>query len=319
MSRLPSIREIDESSSGWSYYLCARKELRTGRGGADFLSLVLQDVSGQIDAKVFEDVATLEQEFEAGEFVKVQGRANRHRDKLELMIEKIRRVNPVQDRLDGFREEDCILCAPRPIDDMWQELEGRVARVGNPWVRQLLTRLLERHGDRLRIWPAALTVHHAYRGGLLEHVLKLAEVGELLAGAYAADNDLLLAGAVLHDLGKVEELQYDQATSYSTRGNLIGHITLGVMMVRDAARQIDGFPEDLQTRIEHLIVSHHGAREHGSPVEPMSVEAFIFSAMDDLDATLNQIRRHVRDDRGDGDFTAYYPRLGRVLLKPSGR
>jgi 3'-5' exoribonuclease len=319
MSRLPSIREIDESSSGWSYYLCARKELRTGRGGADFLSLVLQDVSGQIDAKVFEDVATLEQEFEAGEFVKVQGRANRHRDKLELMIEKIRRVNPVQDRLDGFREEDCILCAPRPIDEMWQELEGRVARVGNPWVRQLLTRLLERHGDRLRIWPAALTVHHAYRGGLLEHVLKLAEVGELLAGAYAADNDLLLAGALLHDLGKVEELQYDQATSYSTRGNLIGHITLGVMMVRDAARQIDGFPEDLQTRIEHLIVSHHGAREHGSPVEPMSVEAFIFSAMDDLDATLNQIRRHVRDDRGDGDFTAYYPRLGRVLLKPSGR
>jgi 3'-5' exoribonuclease len=319
MSRLPSIRELDESSSGWSFFLCARKELRTGRGGDDFLSVVLQDASGQIEAKVFTDVATLAEEFEAGEFVKVQGRTNRHRDKLELMIERIRRINPEQDRLDGFREEDCILSAPRPIDEMWQELQGRVARAANPWVRQLLTALLERHGDRLRIWPAALTVHHAYRGGLLEHVLKLAEVGELLAGAYAADADMLLVGAVLHDLGKVEELQYDGATSYSTRGNLIGHITLGVMMVRDAARQIDGFPQDLQTRIEHLIVSHHGAREHGSPVEPMSVEAFIFSAMDDLDATLNQIRRHVRDDRGDGDFTAYYPRLGRVLLKPSGR
>ena len=90
-------------------------------------------------------------------------------------------------------------------------------------------------------------------------------------------------------------------------------------MVREAARQIDGFPEDLQTRIEHVVVSHHGAREHGSPVEPMSVEAFIFSAMDDLDATLNQVRRHVQEDRGDGAFTAYNPRLGRVLLKPSGR
>lgn len=319
MSRLPSISELTESSSGWSFYLCARKELRTGRGGADFLSLVLQDVSGQMGAKVFEDVAALAQEFDAGEFVKVQGRGNRHRDKLELVVEKIRRVNPVQDRLDGFMEEDCILCAPRPIEDMWLELQGRVARVANPWVRELLTRLLDRHGERLRIWPAALTVHHAYRGGLLEHVLKLAEVGELLGGAYGADTDLLLAGAVLHDLGKVEELRYAGATSYSTRGNLIGHITLGVVMVRDAARQIDGFPEDLQTRIEHLIVSHHGAREHGSPVEPMSVEAFIFSAMDDLDATLNQIRRHVQDDRGEGDFTAYHPRLGRVLLKPSGR
>ena len=124
---------------------------------------------------------------------------------------------------------------------------------------------------------------------------------------------------MLHDLGKLEELSYDGATSYSTRGNLIGHITLGVQMVRDAARQIEGFPEDLQTRIEHLIVSHHGAREHGSPVEPMSVEAFIFSAIDDLDATLHQVRRHVQDDRGDGDFTAYHPRLGRVLLKPVGR
>ena len=106
--------------------------------------------------------------------------------------------------------------------------------------------------------------------------MKLAEVGEVLARAYDADPDLLLTAAVLHDLGKLEELSYDGATSYSTRGNLIGHITLGVQMVRTAIEQIDGFPPDLQTRIEHLIVSHHGAREHGSPIEPMSVEAFVF-------------------------------------------
>ena len=143
---------------------------------------------------MFEDVTSLEQEFEAGEFVKVQGRGNRHREKLELVLEKIRRVNAVQDRLDGFREEECIPCAPRPVDEMWQELLGRVARADNPWVRQLLTRVLATHGDRLRVWPAALTVHHAYRGGLLEHVVKLAEVGELLAGRYGADADLLLAG-----------------------------------------------------------------------------------------------------------------------------
>ena len=319
MSRLPSIDKLDESSAGWSFFLCARKEIRTGRDGGTFLSIVLQDVSGQIDAKVFEDVAALEQEFEAGEFVKVQGRGNRHRERLELVLEKIRRVNAAQDRLDGFREEECVPCSPRPVDDMWRELEARVARAGNPWLRQLLTRVLVQHRERLRVWPAALTVHHAYRSGLLEHVVKLAEVGELLARAYDADADLLLAAAVLHDLGKLDELTYDGATAYTTRGNLIGHITLGVQLMRDAARQIQGFPDDLQTRIEHLIVSHHGAREHGSPVEPMSVEAFIFSAMDDLDATLHQVRRHVQDDRRDGDFTAYHPRLGRVLLKPGVR
>lgn len=209
--------------------------------------------------------------------------------------------------------------APRPVEEMWIELQSRVARVGNLWVRQLLERMLDRHGDRLRIWPAALMVHHAYRGGLLEHVLKLAEVGDALATAYGADADLILAGAVLHDVGKIEELRYDEATSYTTRGNLIGHITIGVILVRDAARTIEGFPDDLLTRIEHLIVSHHGARELGSPVEPMTVEAFILSSIDDLDATLHQFRRHVEIDAGEGKFTAFHPRLRRVLLKPSGR
>ena len=216
-------------------------------------------------------------------------------------------------------DRQTISSPPRPLDEMWSALQSRVARVGNTWVRQLLSAILDRHGERLRIWPAALMVHHAYRGGLLEHVLKLVEAGDAMAAAYGADADLLLAGAVLHDIGKIEELRYDEATSYSTRGNLIGHITIGVMMVRDAARAIEGFPEDILTRIEHLILSHHGARELGSPVEPMTEEAFILSSIDDLDATLHQFRRHVHDDSGEGEFTAYHPRLRRVLFKPSGR
>jgi 3'-5' exoribonuclease len=216
-------------------------------------------------------------------------------------------------------DQKAIPNAQRPLDEMWSELQSRVARVGNTWVRQLLAAILDRHGDRLRVWPAALMVHHAYRGGLLEHVLKLAEAGDAMAAAYSADADLIFAGAVLHDIGKIEELRYEEETSYSKRGNLIGHITMGVIMVRDAARTIEGFPEDILTRIEHLIVSHHGARELGSPVEPMTEEAFILSSIDDLDATLHQFRRHVHDDSGEGEFTTYHPRLRRVLLKPSGR
>jgi 3'-5' exoribonuclease len=319
MSRLPSIAELNESSSGWGFYLCARKEVRAGRDGVDVLTVALQDASGTIAGRVSGNVDVLRHEFEPGEFVKVDARGSLHHHKLELVVDAIRRVDPAHDRRDGFREEDCIPSAPRPIDEMWQELQSRVGRVADPWVRRLLTAILARHRDRLRLWPAALTVHHAYRGGLLEHILKLAEAGEALAVAYRADADLLLAGAILHDLGKVEELSYDGVTSYSRTGNLLGHITIGVTMVREEVRGIEGFPEDLRTRIEHLIVSHHGERELGSPVEPMTEEAFILSAIDDLDATLHQFRRHVREDRGEGDFTAYHPRLRRVLLKPAGR
>jgi 3'-5' exoribonuclease len=318
VSRLPSIAGLDESSAGWGFYLCARKETRTSRDG-EFLSLVLQDRSGQISAKIFEDVDRMRDEFNEGEFVRVHGHGRRDRQRLELIIDQIRRVDADHDRSDGFREEDCIPSAPRAIEDMWQELQDRIARVENPWIRRLLTTLVEQHAERLRVWPAAVVVHHAYRGGLLEHILKLAEIGELIATAYAADADLVIAGAIVHDLGKLEELNYDGAASYSRTGNLLGHITLGTMMIRAAAQTIDGFPEELRARIEHLVVSHHGARELGSPVEPMTEEAFILSSIDDLDARLHQVRRHVRDDGGEGEFTAYHPRLKRVLFKPSGR
>ena len=183
----------------------------------------------------------------------------------------------------------------------------------------MLELVVERYGDRLRIWPAALLVHHAYRGGLLEHILTIAEAGTALAASYGADADLIVAGAVLHDIGKLEELRYDGVTTYSRRGNLVGHITVGVQMVHQLVESIEGFPDELRVRIEHLIVSHHGERELGSPIEPMTEEAFILSAIDQLDAQLHQFRRHVAEDVNRGEFTAFHPRFRRVLLKPGGR
>jgi 3'-5' exoribonuclease len=168
---------------------------------------------------------------------------------------------------------------------------------------------------QLRMWPAAQIIHHAYRGGFLEHILTMARVGLSLAREYGAEADLVVAGALLHDIGKLKELDYDTATSYSREGRLVGHITLGVLMVRDAAGEIAGFPSDLLTEIEHLILSHHGSTDLGSPVEPMTVEAFILATVDNLDATINQVRQAIQDDPGDAEFTAYHRRLGRVLWK----
>lgn len=315
MTQLPKIAELVGASNGWGYFLCARKELRSGKSG-NYLALVLQDISGEIKAKVFQDVDQLKDEFDAGEFVKIQARGNLFNQRLELVIDKIRRVHAQRDALEGFREEDCIPCAPRPLDEMWQELEAHVARVSSPPVRELLTRIITRESDRLRIWPAAQAVHHAYRGGLLEHVLKILDSVIFLADAYGANRDVLVAGAILHDIGKLEELSYGVTTEYSVQGNLIGHITIGAGMVRDVAREIPDFPPDLLLQIEHLILSHHGQRAMGSPVEPMTVEAFILSAVDDLDARIHQVRKHIEADDTDGPFTAYHRRLERVLYKP---
>jgi 3'-5' exoribonuclease len=319
MNRLPRILDLQADSAGWGFYLCAGKELRSGRGG-DVLTVVLQDSSGQIRGNIFQDVELLKEEFDCGEFVKVLGKTSTYRQRLELVIEKIRRVHPERDRLDGFREEDCIPSAPRPVGEMWTELAALVEReVADRWIRDLLQGILDENRDRLLVWPAAQSVHHAYRGGLLEHVLQISQLVVMLGRAYAADVSLLVAGAVLHDVGKLEELDYDGVTQYSTAGNLLGHITLGAQLVRRTVDRMPGFPRELALQIEHLVLSHHGAREFGSPVEPMTVEAFILAAVDDLDAKVHQVRRHVAADDGEGEFTSYHPRLRRVLFKPSGR
>ena len=158
--------------------------------------------------------------------------------------------------------------------------------------------------------------HHAYRGGFLEHITKMAEVGRYLARSYGASEDLVLAGVVLHDIGKLHELAYEGGQGTYTRdGNLVGHIVLGIIMAREAINGISGFPEELRSQVEHLIASHHGVREHGSPVEPKTIEAFILATVDELDAKLNQVRRAIAEDASDDEFTGWNKRLGRVLYK----
>ena len=316
MARLPKISDLTPNLNGWGFFLCTRKDVRAGRTGNEYLEVSLQDVSGEVKAKVFQDVDVAKLEFDAGEFVKVQGRSNLYQGRLEIILDKIRRVIPDRDALDGFREDECIRCAPRPVDEMWAELQARIDSVQDPILRSLLLTMVARNADRLRIWPAARTVHHAYRSGLLEHILKIMTVSEFLAGQYGARQDLLIAGALLHDIGKLQELSYETATDYTLEGNLVGHIVIGVGMLRDAVREQGNVPDELVILLEHLILSHHGALELGSPVKPMTLEAYILAAVDDLDAKLHQVQRHLDEDDSPGRFTSMNRRLDRSLLKP---
>ena len=313
-SRLPKIRGLTPEVDGWGFFLCSQKDVRQGRGGDLFISMSLQDRTGAVRARIANEVARFREEFDTGDFVKVHGRTELFNGRVQLVVDNIRRVNPDQDTGQGFREEDCVLCATRPIEEMWRELDQLVLHVRDPFVRELLQRITTQYAEKLRVWPAALTVHHAYRSGYLEHILSVARSALTLGAAYGADQDLLTAGALLHDIGKLEELEYDRSTSYTRDGNLVGHVTLGVMMVRAAIAAIPGFPDLLRTQIEHLIVSHHGHKEFGAPVEPMTIEAMILSAADDLDAKINQVKQALAEE-GDGEFTAYHSRLGRVLWR----
>jgi 3'-5' exoribonuclease len=319
--RLPGISAFGANTAGWGYFLCTDKALRTGRTGENYLSLTLADATGDVAGRVFENVERLSEEFDAGEFVKVQGRVNVFNGRMQFHVESIRRVMTgpdSQDRRDGFREELLLASAPRPIDEMWAELQRTIADIGDPYLRELLTAITSAHEANLRIWPAARAVHHAYRGGFLEHILTMARAGRLLADLYGANADLVVTGALLHDIGKLQELEYGTTTTYTRDGNLIGHITLGAILVHDACRAIREFPESLRSHVLHLIASHHGQREHGSPVEPLSLEAFILASVDELDARVNQIKRAIGGDESSAEFTAYHSRLGRVLWKGDG-
>ena len=316
MNRLPRLAALTAEDAGWGFLLCTYKEVRAGRNGSEFLILGVQDNSGQTTAKVFTDIERFRQDVDPGDFIRVEGRGSVYNGQVQLVLATLRRVNPDQDRLQGFREDDCILSAARPVEEMWAELMQQVQEVRDANLRVLLTRIVADNEAQLRVWPAAQQIHHAYRSGFLEHITKMAEVGRLIARAYGASEDLVFAGVVLHDIGKLQELAYTGGSaSYTRDGNLVGHIALGLMLVRETANGISGFPHDLRAQVEHLVASHHGTREFGSPVEPKTVEAFILSAVDDLDAKINQVRRAVREDPGQEEFTAWHKRLGRVLYK----
>ena len=315
MQRLPQLNALTAEADGWGYFLCTYKELRPVRSG-EILLFTLQDATGQIPAKLMDDVDRFKDEFDAGEFVRVEARSTTFQGQAQLAVSHIRRVNPPQDRLQGFREDDCVLSAPRSADEMWAELKTHLQSVRDPHIRVLLNRIVTDHEAELREWPAAQSIHHAYRGGLLEHKLKMAEVGRLLARTYEANEDIVLAGALLHDIGKLQELQYEPGGAiYSRDGNLVGHIGLGLIMVREAINGISGFPPELRAQIEHLIVSHHGTRDHGSPVEPRTVEGFILAMVDELDTRIHQVRRAIHEDSTNDEFTAWHKRLGRVFYK----
>lgn len=308
------VTELSPDRPVRSSFLVQTKERKIASNGNAYLDLELRDSSGSIKAKLW-DCDRWKLDFEADDVVRVEGQLEEYRGAAQLKIRKIEKCSSEEiDLRDYFPR------SARDPEEMYAKLLERVARIPEGPLRQLLLAVT---GDaniapRFKLAPAATAFHHAYLGGLLEHVLSLVELGDQVCDHYPAlDRDLVLAGLVLHDLGKLEELSYERGFHYTTRGQLIGHITIGLELVQSKMRAIPDFPAPLKDRIEHVILSHHGKFEFGSPKEPAFPEALVVHYLDDLDSKLQSMSaQYAAENDREGDFTSRNRALGRELLKP---
>jgi len=307
------VSNLQDGQTVTTHFLVCEKEIRSTREGKAYLRLELGDATGRVEARMWDKFDQMAAGFERDDFVKVQARVENYRNKIQLAIEKIRRAEENEvDPTDFFAHTN------ENVDELYAKLLEVVASVGNPWLRRLLESVV---GDpeivpRLKRAPAAKVMHHAYYGGLLEHVLSLCGLCRLVLTHYPeADGDLLLSGAVLHDVGKLKELSYERALGYTDEGQLLGHILIEYESVSKKIDAIDGFPPALKTLVQHMLISHHGQYEFGSPKLPMFREALMLHYLDDLDSKMGAMRSALESDQGEGNWTAYNGALERRLLR----
>ena len=310
----PLVRELKPNETATAVFLVHSKEIRQKRTGEPYLSLLLGDRSGEIDAKMWDNVAEVMDTFDRDSFVKIRGLMQLYNNRSQITIHKLRRV---EDTEVDFR--DFFPASQRDPETMWSELGGIVTGIGNPYIRQLLEAFLNDPdiAARYRVAPAAKTIHHAFRSGLLEHVLSLCALAKFAAAHYpSVDPDLLLAGCVLHDIGKIYELTYERGFGYSAEGQLLGHITIAIRMLAEKVRTIPDFPVELRNLLEHLILSHHGQLDFGSPKVPVFPEALLLHYLDDLDSKMECMRALIeKDPLSETNFTPYSTTLERVALR----
>jgi 3'-5' exoribonuclease len=308
------VNQLEPNQTITDCFLVQSKEVREKKTGEPYLSLLLSDKSGRIDAKMWDNVVEVLDAFDRDDFVKVKGLVQLHQNRPQITIHKIRKV---EDREVDFG--DYFPCSTRDAEEMWRELMAIAAAVKNTHIRTLLQSFLEDEeiAARYKRAPAAKSIHHAYLGGLLEHVLSLCNLSRAVASQYPQiDLDLLIAGAVLHDVGKIYELTFDRGFGYSSDGQLLGHIPMAFRMIGDKTCKLPGFPDGIRTLIEHIVLSHHGHLEFGSPKVPLFAEAMLFHYLDDLDSKMECMRAMVENDKqSTGNFTPYSHSLERAVLK----
>jgi 3'-5' exoribonuclease len=295
-------------------FLVLNKDIRQKKTGEPYLSLHLADRTGEIEAKMWDNVAEIMESFDRDDFVKVKGIVQIYQNRSQFTIHKLRRLQEHEvDPADYFP------CSERDPEEMFRELRSTIDGIVEPHLRTLLNSFFDdpELAALYKRAPAAKSIHHAYRGGLLEHVLSLCVLCRLCATHYSTvDLDLLLTGAILHDIGKVEELTYERSFGYSSEGQLLGHIVIGLRMLSRKLDAMPEFPARLRSLVEHMLISHHGELEYGSPKVPVFMEALLLHHLDNLDSKMETMRAAIcREPQVASEFTGWIAPLERVVLR----
>lgn len=296
------------------FFAATSKQVRSKKDGSKYLALVLSDSTGQIESRLWD--ADDADPFEQGDVVKVRGQVCRYQDKLQINLDRIRVALP-----DEYELGDFVPQTERNIDELWSELNNFVASFTDLHLQFLLRAFLDdpEIADALHQAPAAKSMHHAWIGGLLEHIVSLAGICDLAARHYPGINrDLLLTGAMLHDIGKLRELRWGTSFDYTLEGQLLGHITIGIGMIDKKIAAIPDFPPSKRILVEHIVLSHHGKYEFGSPKLPMIPEAILLHYLDDMDAKMQTVHgefaRSVANGKTAAQFTDWVRSMERPLL-----
>jgi 3'-5' exoribonuclease len=313
------VQQMTDGETVEDVYLVSDKQLRANRHGNLFLQVDMRDRTGSIIGRLWNAGEHLFRSFEEGDFVRVKGKVQLFQGALQLILNQVERVTEDQVELADFLPQ-----SDQDVNKLLDKLRGILRKLGNPHLRALVECFLMDEvfvRDFTRA-PAGVRNHHAYLGGLIEHVVKLLELGERVAPLYPdLDADLLLTGIFLHDVGKVRELSYARMFSYTDEGQLIGHIVIGVEMLNEMAARVpdltgEPFPQELLFRLKHMILSHHGTYEFGSPKLPMTPEAIALHYLDNLDAKVHSFTRDIRTDNNPGSaWTPFNQSLQRRLYK----
>ena len=307
------INELREGENIIEHYLCKSRQTMKSRNGKNYLSLKLQDKTGMVDAKVW-DLNNDIQSFQQNDFIKGDAFVTTFNNELQLNVKRIRRS-----REGEYDPADFVPSTDKNIDEMYDQLMGYIKTMKNPYLKKLLEEIFLRHpviSKEFKYHSAAKAMHHSFRGGLVEHTLSVTQLCDFLAPRYNYVNrDILVASAMLHDVGKVLELSDFPTNDYTDDGQLLGHLILGSELIRDAAAKIDGFPKRLESLMKHCMLSHHGEYEYGSPKLPSTPEAFLLHCADNLDAKTKMIEEALAADSTQGHWAGYNRMLQRNLSR----
>ncbi|BDU70951.1 3'-5' exoribonuclease YhaM family protein [Mesoterricola silvestris] len=317
MAEQAALRTLKEGDSFNGFLLAQEVAFKTSAKGSEYLELKLGDASGDLKGFLW-DLRAVEGDLDLvapDAFLKVKGQISNYNGRTQIRLDKLRfaRDEEVGDLARFFP------VSRRDAEEMAQELDGLIAGVKDPWIRRLLEALFVEDASRreaFRRAPAAKSMHHVCLGGLIEHTLSVAGMADRACAHYPDLNrDLVLAGVLLHDLGKTAELTYQRSFGYSDAGNLLGHISMEAEWISRAASGIPGFPEELRLHLLHIVLSHHGRLEYGSPVLPKTPEALLVHYLDDLDGKLEAMFRGMREDAGEGSWTPFSRSMDRMIYK----